>query len=94
MDADLRLTLLHMAAVMGSYSDTEILIRSIHMIRTKSPRIAQWITRKTVTDIQQAIQLVRAVWNGISKGVFIPNPGSWKCNYCGYKDHCNSWFGL
>jgi hypothetical protein len=96
MDTDLRLTLLHMAALMDGYgyAGMEILIRSVHMIRTKSPRIAPFLTRKTGTDIQRAIQLVRAVWDGISKGVFIPNPGSWKCNQCGYKCECKAWFGL
>ena len=96
IDADLRLTLLHMAAVMDGYgyAGMEILIRSVHMIRTKSPRIAPFLTRKTGPDIQRAIQLVRAVWDGISKGVFIPTPNSWKCDYCGYKCQCNAWFGL
>ena len=94
MHADLRLTLLHMAALMDGYryAGMEILIRSVHMIRTKSPRIAPCLTRKTATDIQCAMQLVRAVWDGIAKNVFIPNPDRWKCHSCGYKCHCNAWF--
>jgi len=32
------------------------------------------------------------VWEGIQKGVFIPNDTSWKCKNCSYKVACDSWF--
>jgi hypothetical protein len=92
IDTDLKLALLHMAAVSCGYTEFGLLIRSVHMIRIKSPKIAACLFRKTETDIKHATKVVRAVWDGISSGVFIPNPDRWKCSVCGYKYHCNAWF--
>lgn len=34
---------------------------------------------------------IRSVWEGITKGVFIPNDTSWKCTTCNYKSYCEQW---
>lgn len=35
---------------------------------------------------------IKKVYEGIARGVFIPNDTSWKCPGCAYKSYCDTWF--
>ena len=49
-------------------------------------------TIRTAEDEQRMLKKIIQVWDGINKGVFVPNDTSWKCNNCSYKNACDDWF--
>jgi len=79
----------------SGYSDREILLKFDCLIKSKSPKFEQYYSSRTEADEIRAVKKILEVWNGISKGVFIPNDGSsnWKCKGCAYKKACDDWFG-
>jgi hypothetical protein len=44
-------------------------------------------TQRDADEIPFLFDLVREVWRGISAGVFVPNPNTWKCSL----DYCEYW---
>jgi putative RecB family exonuclease len=84
-----QLTLYGMAAKATGYRDREILLRFDCLIKTKAPRFEQHYTARTETDERRAVSKMMLACEGIDKGVFIPNDGSWKCAGCGYEKECN-----
>ena len=91
IDKDMQLTLYQMAMKAGEYKDREVMLRFVCLIKTKTPKIAQYWTMRTELDEKRLSKKAREVWEGISKGVFIPNDGHWKCFNCGYKQACEEW---
>jgi len=91
VDKHLQLTVYHLAARANGYSDREILLRFHCLIKTKAPKFEEYFTTRSEIDEIRAAKKIRHVWEGISKGVFIPNE-SWKCKGCSYKGHCDAWF--
>jgi putative RecB family exonuclease len=87
----LQLTVYNMAAKANGYRDREILLRFHCLIKTKAPRFEEYFTTRSELDEIRAAKKIRLVWEGISKGVFIPNE-SWKCKGCSYKNACDDWF--
>ena len=92
VDKSLQLTLYHLAVQMNGYSDREILLRFDCLIKTKTPTFDQYYTVRTEKDSRRALKKIQRVWEGITKGIFIPNDQSWKCKYCTYKSSCEEWF--
>ena len=94
MDRNFQLTLYQIATKTNGYSDREILLRFDCLIKTKTPKFEQYYTTRSDLDEQRAARKIAEVWNGIEKGVFIPNDGSsnWKCKGCAYKKACDDWF--
>lgn len=95
VDKNFQLTLYQMATRANGYSDRQILVRFDLMIKTRSPKFEQYYSSRTEVDENRAVKKILEVWNGISKGVFIPNDGSsnWRCKNCPYHKACNDWFG-
>jgi len=93
VDRNFQLTLCQMAAKANRYSGN-ILLRIDCLIKTKSQRFEQYYTSRTEEDEIRAVRKILEVWNGISKGVFIPDDGSsnWRCKNCPYQKACNDWF--
>ncbi len=93
VDRNFQLTLYQMAAKASGYSDKEILLRFDCLIKTKTPKFEQYYSSRTEQDEIRAIRKILEVWNGISKGVFIPNDGSsnWRCKNCPYQKACDDW---
>lgn len=93
VDQNQQLTLYQMALKANGYADRDILLKFDTLIKTKTPKFEQyWTVRSHLAEhrfVKKAIQ----VWDGIQKGVFIPNDTSWKCGYCNYKEICDQWFG-
>jgi putative RecB family exonuclease len=92
VNQNLQMTVYHLAARAHGYDEQEILLRLDCLIKTKTPRFEQSYTTRSEWDEKKAVKRIQAVWEGITKGVFIPNDGNWKCRSCGHKTACREWF--
>jgi len=92
VDQNQQLTLYKMALKSMGYVDREILLKFDTLIKTKNPRFEQYWTTRSELDEHRLVRKAIQVWEGIQKGVFIPNDTSWKCKNCSYKVACDSWF--
>lgn len=91
VNKNLQLTIYGMAAKANGYKDKDILMRFHCLIKTQTPKFAEYYTTRSEMDEMRALKKIRHVWDGISKGVFIPIE-SWKCKGCSYRAACNEWF--
>jgi len=74
------------------FSDREILLKFDCLIKTKKPKFSSfWTTRSEIDEIK-LVKKIHQVWDGINKGVFIPNDTSWKHKNCPYRKVCDEWF--
>jgi len=92
IDQNQQLTTYQLAAKANGYADREILLRIDCLIKTIKPKFQQYYTVRTEIDEIRLIRKTKQVWEGISKGVFVPNDTSWKCKNCSYKTACDEWF--
>ncbi len=92
IDQNQQLTTYQLAAKANGYADREILLRIDCLIKTIKPKFQQYYTVRTEIDEIRLIRKIKQVWDGISKGVFVPNDTSWKCKNCSYKTACDEWF--
>ena len=94
VDQNFQLTVYQMGMKENGFGDREILLRLDCLVKTKTPKFEQYYTiRRSETDERKAAKKIIQVWEGIEKGVFIPNDTSWRCKNCPYKNHCDEWFG-
>jgi len=91
VDQNQQLTMYQIAAKQNGYGNREILLRFDTLIKTKTPKFEQYWTTRTVLDERRLIKKAAQVWDGISKGVFVPNDTSWKCKGCAYKQACDAY---
>ncbi|MBF0515237.1 MAG: PD-(D/E)XK nuclease family protein [Desulfovibrionaceae bacterium] len=92
IDKNLQLTLYWMGIKANGFSDREILLRFDCLIKTKSAKFEQYYTTRGDEDERRVTKKILSVWDGIEKGVFVPNDGGWKCKGCLYRSHCDRWF--
>jgi putative RecB family exonuclease len=94
VDKNFQLTVYQMAAKANGYSDREILLKIDCLIKTKSPKFEQYYSSRTEDDENRAVRKISEVWNGITRGVFVPNDSSsnWRCRNCPYQKACEDWF--
>jgi putative RecB family exonuclease len=92
VDQNQQLTLYQLAIKSMGYGDREILLKFDTLIKTKTRRFEQYWTTRSNFDEHRLIRKAVQVWDGIQKGVFIPNDTSWKCKNCSYGKACNEWF--
>ncbi|MFC1553154.1 RecB family exonuclease [candidate division KSB1 bacterium] len=92
VNKNFQMSLYNLAAQQTEYTGSEILLRFDTLIKTRKPKFESYYTSRSEEDDRRTIKQVQAVWEGISKEVFIPNPNSWKCNYCQFANACNDWF--
>ena len=87
-----QLTVYQLAAKKNGLADREILLKFDILIKTIKPKFeAYWTTRSEVDEIRLT-KKIHEVWDGIKKGVFIPNDTSWRCKNCSYRMACDEWF--
>ena len=91
IDSDIQLTLYTMAMKEGEFNDREIMVRFICLIKTKVPKVEQYWSMRTDLEEKRLAKKAIGVWAGISKGVFLPADGHWKCTNCSYKTACAEW---
>ena len=87
-----QLLLYQMATRFSGYADRNIILKLDCLIKTKTPKFKRYYTARDRRDEIKAERKIQEVWKGITKGVFIPNDTSWKCNECFYKTACNDWY--
>jgi len=92
VDQNQQMTTYQLGAKASGYDDREILLRLDCLIKTQKPKLKQYYTIRTEIDEIRLIKKIHQVWEGISKGVFVPNDTSWKCKNCSYKTACDEWF--
>jgi len=92
VDNSFQLTVYYTAAKANGYADRNINLKFDCLIKTQKPKFEQIYTERTQTDSLRAIKKIKQVWDGIQKGVFIPNDTSWYCSYCAFQKHCNEWY--
>lgn len=92
VDQNQQLTLYQLAMKAMGYGDREILLKFDILIKTKTRKFEQYWTTRSELDEHRLIKKAVQVWDGIQKGVFIPNDTSWKCKNCSYEKACNEWF--
>jgi putative RecB family exonuclease len=92
VDQNQQLTLYQMAIKSMGYENREVLLKFDTFIKTKVPKFEVYWTTRSELDEHRLIRKANQVWDGIQKGVFIPNDTSWKCKNCSYAQACNEWF--
>jgi putative RecB family exonuclease len=92
IDNNMQMTVYQLAAKANGFADREILLRFDCLIKTMKPKFETYYTVRTEVDEKRLIKKIHQVWDGISKGVFIPNDTSWKHNNCSYRKVCDEWF--
>jgi putative RecB family exonuclease len=88
----LQMTIYHLAARANGYGEREILLRLDCLIKTKTPKFEQFYSTRGEWEEKRILKKIKALWEGITKGVFVPNDGSWKCRTCSFKNACQEWF--
>ena len=89
IDGNMQLSIYYMGVKANGYHDREILLRIDGLIKTKTPKFQQYYTSRSELDERRVAKKIRGVWDGIKKGVFIPNDGNWKCKCCEVKSFCD-----
>ena len=92
VDSSFQLTVYYTAAKANGYADREINLKFDCLIKTQKPKFEQIYTERSSDHSAKAIKKIKQVWDGIQKGVFIPNDTSWKCKNCSYAQACKEWF--
>jgi hypothetical protein len=64
-----------------------------HIVFVKHQRLPKMQiirTERTVSEVLWVMEMIRLVWEGISKEVYSPNPGTWRCSekWCEYWGLC------
>lgn len=92
IDRNLQLSIYHMAMKANGYSDREILLRIDCLIKAKKkPRFETYYTSRSEADERRVVKKVLHVWEGIQKGVFLPNDTGWRCKWCDLKSYCDEY---
>jgi putative RecB family exonuclease len=89
VDNNMQLTIYQMAMKANGYEDREILLKLDCLIKTKKPKFETYYTSRNEIHERRLVKKAMMVWEGVRKGVFIPNDGNWKCNNCEYISYCN-----
>lgn len=91
IDNNFQLTVYQMALKANGFANKELILRLDCLVKTRKPKLEQYYSIRTEEDEKRAVKKMLSVWDGISKGVFIPNDNSWKCKTCCYCEHCSKW---
>ena len=92
IDQNVQMTLYQLASRANGFADHEILLKLDCLIKTKTPKFESYWTTRSKIEEKRLIRKIQKVWEGISRGVFIPNDTSWKCKGCSHKKACDAWF--
>lgn len=92
VDNNMQMTVYQLAAKANGFGGREILLKFDCLIKTKTPKFEQYYTIRSVVDELRLIRKIEKVWDGISKGIFIPNDTSWKHKNYPYRQVCDQWF--
>ncbi len=91
VDKNMQLLLYQVAAKLNGHADKDILLRLDVLVKTKKPKFEQYWTTRSDLDERRLIKKIQIVWEGIQKGIFIPNDQSWRCKTCAFKEACDEY---
>jgi putative RecB family exonuclease len=92
IDNNMQMTMYQLAMKKNGFADREILLRFDCLIKTKTPKFEQYYTTRSAVDELRLIRKIEKVWEGINRGIFIPNDTTWKHKNCPYRKICDEWF--
>lgn len=92
VDKNFQMSIYNLSLRRNGYADKEILLRLDCLVKTRTPKFAQYYTTRSEEDEIRTIKKIQQVWDGIKKEVYVPNETSWKCKNCSFKNACNEWF--
>ncbi len=91
IDDNDQLALYQRAVRSMGYENRNIILRIDCLIKTKDPQVKSYFSVCDKFRIQKLVKKIYHVWDGINKGIFIPNPGYY-CGNCCYSKACKEWF--
>ena len=86
VDNNMQMTVYQLAAKANGFGGREILLRFDCLIKTKTPKFEQYYTTRSAVDELRLIRKIEKVWEGINRGIFIPNDTNWKHKNCPYRE--------
>jgi len=92
INLNMQMTTYQLAAKANGFGGREILLKFDCLIKTKTKKFEQYYTTRSYVDELRLIRKIEKVWDGITKGVFIPNDSGWKHKNCPYRKACDQWF--
>lgn len=83
-------SLFYLAALNQAGEEINWKFKHLVVTKTLSPKFQELEHAHEPRELFFLFDLIRSVWEGISAGVFIPNPDSWKCSpkYCPHFMSC------
>ena len=70
--------------------DGEVLLRMDVLLKTKSPDLISYYTRRGDQDQHRLFEIVSEVWKGIEEEVFYPRQ-DFHCRRCPFLEECRGW---
>jgi len=92
VDSNMQMTTYQLAAKANGFGGREILLKLDCLIKTKTPKFEQYYTTRNYEDELKLIRKIEKTWEGINKGVFLPNDQNWRHKNCPYRKTCDHWF--
>jgi putative RecB family exonuclease len=87
-----QMTVYQLAMKSNGFGGREILLKFDCLIKTKTPKFEQYYTTRSYVDELRLIRKMQKAWDGISRGVYLPNDQSWRHKNCPYRQACDEWF--
>jgi putative RecB family exonuclease len=60
------------------------------LLKTLKPELVRYETDRSEADRARIVKMIKAVWEGITKGIFFPKE-DWQCGQCAYGKMCREW---
>jgi putative RecB family exonuclease len=92
INSNMQMTTYQLAAKANGFGGREILLKFDCLIKTKTKKFEQYYTTRNYVDELRLIRKIEKVWDGINKGIFVPNDTGWKHKNCAYRKTCDQWF--
>lgn len=83
-------TLFYLAALNQAGMEVNWKFKHFVFVKTKTPQVQVLEHSHKPAELFFLFEMIRRVWDGMSKGVFPINPTTWRCNekYCDFYMHC------
>jgi putative RecB family exonuclease len=88
--ASLQLTAYSLGVETLGFDAESLTMRLDVLMKTKSPEMVRYETKRTEEDRQRFLRLVYSVWNGIQMEVWFPRE-DWHCSQCAWSKECAEW---
>jgi putative RecB family exonuclease len=90
VQSNVQLTAYSLGAEALGFDPRNLSLRLDVLLKTKSPEMARYETRRSDADRYRFIKVLYQVWNGIEQGIFFPRE-DWHCQQCAWASNCTKW---